>query len=337
MMMGFPNLNFLDGFNDSFNPFIEKMDKGELTLEDILKEDSIIQDIKTNNDSKFNKFFTSDKIKKLIDYSTKFPSQDEHNIGYKYPFNATEILCSDNTSFQNIFMEEKYSYNSNEDEKTVKKIENRKGFIFYLFSIINKNKNKKENKENKEQENDKDDYQEKEDENEKKEDKNEENITKEKNEEKSKVIYENVNYLLNFLKPSNRTSDNYVLVGYFYRILNNLINIHQMKLVQYLLDYPDITSLLINHMHRKSICNIIQKLLMYDDEMLSKLNEKKIDFFSEILIELDNTNDKNKYECICDCICSVINNRQFFDLIMTKYEFIIFYLVVKTIINIIQF
>ena len=115
--MGFPNMNYLDSLSANLNPFIEKMDKGELTLEDILKEDNIIQDIKNNNDSKFINFFTNEKIKKLIDYSIKYPSQDEHNIGYKYPFNATEILCSDNTNFQNILMEEKpYKTNENESE-----------------------------------------------------------------------------------------------------------------------------------------------------------------------------------------------------------------------------
>ena len=340
MFMGFPNMNYLDSLNANLNPFIEKMDKGELTLEDILKEDNIIQDIKNNNDSKFINFFTNEKIKKLIDYSIKYPSQDEHNIGYKYPFNATEILCSDNTNFQNSLMEEKpYKTNENESEdikQVINKIKKKGGFIRELFKAI-KDKNKNEiNKENKEQESDDEtDEDEEEEENENEENKIEDNKNEEnKNEEinvikdkkqENKVIYENVDYLLTFLKESEKTNENYVLVGYFYKILNNLINIHQIKIVQYLLDYPkkkefDIINLLIKHMNRKSICNIIQKLLIFDDELMSKLNEKKVDFFSEILNELDKTDEKNKYECICDCICSVINNRQFFDSIMTKNE-----------------
>ena len=52
-----------------------------------------------------------------------------------------------------------------------------------------------------------------------------------------------------------------------------------MKIVQYLLDYPkkeefDILGLLIKHMNRKSMCNIIQKLLIFDDEFISKIDEK---------------------------------------------------------------
>ena len=106
MLFGFPGMNTLDE-NAALNPFVQKMEKGELTLEDILSEENIIQDIKSNNNSKFINFLTSEKIKKLIDYSTKFPSSDEHNIGYKFPFNSTEILCSDNTDLQNKIMEEK--------------------------------------------------------------------------------------------------------------------------------------------------------------------------------------------------------------------------------------
>ena len=35
-------------------------------------------------------------MKKLIDYSTKIPEKDELSIGHKYPFNACQIICSDN-------------------------------------------------------------------------------------------------------------------------------------------------------------------------------------------------------------------------------------------------
>ena len=48
--MGFPNMIFFNTLTGNLDPFIEKMDKGVLTLEDILNEDNIIQDIKSNND-----------------------------------------------------------------------------------------------------------------------------------------------------------------------------------------------------------------------------------------------------------------------------------------------
>ena len=39
--MGFPGMNFLDDLA-ALKPFIQKKEKGELTLKDILNEDSII-------------------------------------------------------------------------------------------------------------------------------------------------------------------------------------------------------------------------------------------------------------------------------------------------------
>ena len=224
MFIGFPSLGLFDDMNSNLNQFIEKLEKGKLTLEDILKEDIIMQDIKTNNNSKFIDFLTNEKIKKLIDYSTKFPSQDDHNIGYKYPFNATEILCLDNNiNFQNIFLTEKI-YKSNEDlddKEAIKKIQ-KGGFIFELFNAINKNNlitkngNKKEEQED---ENEDDDESEEDEEEEKKSEENEKIGKKdEKREENQKIIYENVDYLLNFLKESDKTKENYVLVGYFYKI-----------------------------------------------------------------------------------------------------------------------
>ena len=61
MYIGFHSLGFFEDSN--LSPFIEKLEKGKLTLEDVLIEDSIIQDIRINNNSKFINFLTSEKIK----------------------------------------------------------------------------------------------------------------------------------------------------------------------------------------------------------------------------------------------------------------------------------
>ena len=330
-------MNFWDDPSEKLNPFIEKMEKGELKLEDILNDDNIIQDIKQNTESKFINFLTKDKIQKLIDYSTKFPSVDEHNIGYKYPFNATEILCADNTTFQNNLMAEK-QYTPNTEDNMAERVKNikKENFMYQLFSVLNKLKNeynaelngKKEEKEKKDGEKkDEEDESDEDEENEEGKDrkKSEENFIKKAKDISKKVIYENVDYLLQFLKESDKTRENYVLVGYFYKILNTLINIHQMKMVEYLLDYPlkdkfDIIDLLVKHMKRKSMCNIIQKLLIFDHEFICRFDDKKIDLLSKVFDELDASNIKDKNECICECICNVMNNRQFFDLFMTKKE-----------------
>ena len=74
------------------------MKRGELTLELVLEEDEIIQDLKTNPNSQFINMLSTEAIRKLIDYSTKIPKSDDKNVGFKYPFNATEILYFDNNA-----------------------------------------------------------------------------------------------------------------------------------------------------------------------------------------------------------------------------------------------
>ena len=315
------------------NPFIEKMEKGELSLEDILTEDCIIQDIKQNTDSKFIDFLKKDKIQKLIDYSTKFPSEDEHNIGYKYPFNATEILCSDNTNFQNNLMEEiPYKPKSKERGKTINIAKGH--FIFEIFQVLGKivndmkkdekNGGKKIEEENEEKKIEEENYDEERNEEGKENDENADDESN-TNVNDKKVIYENIDYLLQFLNESEKTKDNYVLVGYFSKIINSLINIHQTKIVEYFLDYPrkdefDIIKLFIKNMKRKGMCNIIQKLLIFESDSSSKYDEKKKDLILKIFDELESTDIKEKYESIGDSICTVMNNRTFFDLFMTKKQ-----------------
>ena len=325
-------MNF--GFNyPDLTPFLDKIKTNELTLENILEEEEIIDDIRDNNDSEFVNFFTNDKIKKLLDYAIKLPASDSPNIGYKYPFNATEILCSENRTFQNKLMYEtpiiSKDVNSDEPNSLKEKIRIAKniqkdGFISVLFNIINKIK-KEKNIINIE-ENENDDSLDGQDELDDVEDA-EEMMDKDDNKEnkKPKYIYENIDYLLQFLKESDETKENYVLVGYFYKILNNLITVQSTKIVQYLFDYPkkdefDILSLFIKNMNRKSMCNIIYKLLVFEGEINSKFDDKKLYLIEKILDELNESNDKIKSECICDLLCLVMNNTPFFNLFITKLD-----------------
>ena len=322
MMMFYPGMNII-AFQANLNPFIEKMEKGELTIEEILEEDEIIQDIKTNQESKFINYLTNDKIRKLIDYSTKLPSSDEHNIGHKYPFNAMEILCSENVNFQNKLMSETKLNDNIDDAKNIEK----NGFIFQLYNAISKVSKDEKNEENRENESDEEDEDEDEDEMNQNENKD---IVKGDNDNNNdncncKIIYENIDYLLGFLKESNETKENYVLVGYFYKILNNLINFHSNKIVEYLFDYPkkdknDLLDLFVTNMNRKSMCEIIKKLLLFNEDTTPEANltEKKMVLLEKIFKELNDTNEKNKYECMCESLSMILGNSIFFNDFMKK-------------------
>ena len=181
-MLPFLNMRLYNRNNyHALQPWIEKMKNNQLTIENILEEDDIIQDLKFNTNSEFISMLSNEAIRKLIDYATKMPTSDDQKIGYKYPFNATEILCADNSVIQGRIMneivfiesefyenkenvnEEKQKFGENEgetkiNEKNVKEENKDKdnsekkqdiGFVLGLSNALNKFKEeqKKENKE----------------------------------------------------------------------------------------------------------------------------------------------------------------------------------------------
>ena len=200
-------------FNRSFNPklieqYHEKMKNNELTIEDILDNEELIQEIKTNSSSVFIPFLSNEIFKKLIDYSIKMPEIDDNRTGHKFPFNSTEILCCDNGEITNIFLtenqvviddnineketnidvdidklkkeevdkEEEKKEENKEEEKNEEKKEEAK----------NKEKKKEENKEEEKKEeviNEEGKNEEKKEESKNEEEKNEEKKEEEKNEE----------------------------------------------------------------------------------------------------------------------------------------------------------
>ena len=128
-MLPFLNMRLYRGNNPNLSKHIEKLKNGQLTIENVLEEDDIIQDLKLNSNSQFLSILSNETIRKLIDYATRMPSSDDQKIGHKFPFNATEILIADNSSIQERLMNEIPYKESEFNEDS------------------NENKNKKENKE----------------------------------------------------------------------------------------------------------------------------------------------------------------------------------------------
>jgi len=154
------------GNNMNLSKHIEKLKNNQLTIENVLEEDDIIQDLKLNTNSQFLSILSNQNIRILIDYATKMPSSDDQKIGHKYPFNATEILCADNSSIQERLM----------NEMTFKESD------FYDDENEKKENNEEEQKEKKEQEEAKEEKEQKEEKAEKEEEKTEEKNKKEEKE-----------------------------------------------------------------------------------------------------------------------------------------------------------
>ena len=525
-MLPFFNMRYRNSNMAILQPHIEKMKRGELTLELILEEDEIIQDLKTNPNSQFINMLSTEAIRKLIDYSTKMPKSNDKNVGFKYPFNATEILCCDNNKVMERIMQEskmggdcsddsedgkeegekdnkeeeneeffdvkeddnkgqepevvqekeepekkneeksqeepkqeepkneenqkeeppkeepkqeepkkeeenkeaakpeeakieepKKEEEKKEEEKKeeikpeetkkeevkkeeikpeetkkeeetqnaepqskeaqeneeapkeeqkkegeekskeeIKKEEQQKEEIAKeepakqeeqkkeeekkeeikkeegeeeeQTEKSNKTENAEEQKQEvpepqkNEEENEKEEPKQEENENQKAEEENEKEEEQEKDDEEQQqkeivIIYDNIDYLLGFLKESEETKTNYVLVGYFYKILNHLFNSQQSKIIQYLFDYPkknefDVLGLMVKNMRRKSMGEIINKLLLFQDDSGDEFLPKKLELLEKVLEELKETDEEDKYECICSTLESTFYNKGFF-------------------------
>ena len=551
-MLPFFNMRlYRNGNMAILHPFIERMKKGDLTLENILEEDEIIQDIKINPNSQFIEMLSTSAIRKLIDYATKMPKSDDKNVGYKYPFNATEILCCDNNAvMERIMNEVRLGYDEEEEEEEKddgekenkeeenseeekKKEENEEFFevkedenkdqehegeqqkeqvkevqpeikseekseekiekeepkneeISQLetepkkeeqkeelkkeakeeprqegeekdkpkqeepkkegteteekkpesiqkedtktgepqkeeeklkevpkeepkteqpkiedkkpeekkpeedkkeetkpeepkmeeeqkteepvktqeqpkeeikkeevqeqgkpkeetkeeqkspVEIANKSENDEKPKEEKNEapkneEENAEEQKPEDNENQRNEEENEKEEEQEKEDDEQQkevaIIYDNVDYLLGFLNESEETKSNYVLVGYFYKIVNHLLNSQSTKIVQYLFDYPkknefDVLGLIIKNMKRKSMGELVNKLLLFQEEGAEEFLNKKLDLLEKVLEELKETEEEDKYQCICSTLESTFYNKGFFIEFMKEPKFL---------------
>ena len=156
---------------------------------------------------------------------------------------------------------------------------------------------------------------------------NEENEDSEKEDDvKTVTIYDNIDYLFDFLKQSKETVTNHVLVGYFYKILNHLISSQSSKIVQYIFDYPkkskfDVLDSIVINLNRKSMGSIVNKLLLFSDEGI-ELNDKKMLLVQRMLEELEKCTEKDKYECICEVLASTLTNKTFYISLMSNQKLV---------------
>jgi hypothetical protein len=162
-MLPFLNMRIYNRSNYlALQPFIEKMKNGQLTIENILEEDEIIQDLKTSPNSQFLYMINSETIRKLIDYATKMPVSDDKKVGHRFPFNATELLCCDNSKIiehlmnEVPFKEEKEEVKKEDEKKEEeKKDEEKKEEQIEEKKEEQKEEKKEEQKEEKKEELDK--------------------------------------------------------------------------------------------------------------------------------------------------------------------------------------
>ncbi len=99
---------------------IEKMNKNELSIENVLDEEELVVELKSYTFSQLMRFLNKENMINIMNYIIKEPEVDDKKIGYKYPYNACEILCSESVFIIDKFFEEKsnnlsYQINASQD------------------------------------------------------------------------------------------------------------------------------------------------------------------------------------------------------------------------------
>jgi hypothetical protein len=233
---------------------------------------------------------TQENLIKLVDYVINEPLEDSQKVGYKFPFNASEILCSENVFVIDKYFEdanrpieedekereeEKHTQENGEDE-AVKEIANEISKLEIgdkneeISKEISENKNIEINHENNEfspiENNDhlvKDVSQASVD-NKNKEEAPEEINTENKEEtvkEIKPVVYPVIDHLFSSLNKEGPL--NYVLAGYFYKIFNHLTNFRNNQMSHYLFfQRRNFIDDMLKHLNRKSICDCLVKIIV---------------------------------------------------------------------------
>ncbi|OQR98189.1 serine/threonine-protein phosphatase 6 regulatory subunit [Achlya hypogyna] len=82
-------------FNIS-SPLADLLDRDDFTLEQVLEEDELIQEVKTRNVKLLQFLSTEESVRKMVYYITRTPEEGDSDLkAIKYPFMSCEVLCCD--------------------------------------------------------------------------------------------------------------------------------------------------------------------------------------------------------------------------------------------------
>ena len=123
----------------------KKLNDPNTTVEDLLKEEELLQEFRSQNE-KLIDFFDKDKVKHLLDYIIK-EQEDEQDKGYKFPFICSQIFGLELDKIMKYFF---ITNKEMEEEKNKEKEENAKKEGENSENINKDDKNPDQQAENKE-------------------------------------------------------------------------------------------------------------------------------------------------------------------------------------------
>ena len=144
----------IENMNKPSESITKKLKDPNTTLEDLLKEEELLQEFKSQNKDLIN-YFNKEKIKEMLNYIIK-EQEDEQEKGYKFPFLCSQIFGLEIDELMKYFfitykqMEELEK--NNKEEKKEDNKENKEDNKENDKDNINENKKEEENKEKNESE-----------------------------------------------------------------------------------------------------------------------------------------------------------------------------------------
>ena len=181
----------------------------------------------------------------------------------------------------------------NEEEKKENEEEKKENVEEKKVNGEEKNENAEEKKETEE---------EKKEENEK--EKKEENEEEKKEDDEIGIVHNIFDYLFKFLDIAP-SEDNYVLMGYFAKLVNNLLKDKPEILLGYIFNKkPEIIQKMIIHINRKAIGNTIENFILnLNDDIFLLSNDYIIKICKSLIEGLNNVEtDERGVEVICDLL-----------------------------------
>ena len=267
----------LPNYNSVNDKIKQLLKKENLSLEELLDEDELLQALKSGERDLVN-FFDFNRMCLLIDYITKFPIKEDSKLGYKFPFVSCEVLCCNIDSMINMFFQNHetskikeskieqhiFKHIVSDDEDDQEQLKNELNEVKDTEAIVNEGEELEVNEVNQS--------------NNEKLLESTEQINSTNND---KIKYELLDYLFNFLAPSDQEL-NEVLTGYFYKFFSNFYKNHSIKILKYIISNQNIFDNLLFHSKDYSIAETISIIL--DSSQIFDLDLEYINL-TDILIE----------------------------------------------------
>ena len=306
----------IENMNKPSESITKKLNEPNTALEDLLKEEELLQEFKSQNKDLI-KYFNKEKIKEMLNYIIK-EQEDEQEKGYKFPFLCSQIFGLEIDELMKYFfitnkqMEELEKNNTEEkkednkednkdninenktqestneenkektEEKKEEKTEEKKEELkLEDIKIEEKPKEKKEEKPEEKQEEKTEEKKEEEKPNEENNEENEENEEEKSEPESKENKIEVLDYLFeNFFPEDDSIKLNYVLSGYFSSLINNLLSMRPLDFLKYIyLERNEYLNKMVDHFYRKSISDTLSKIIHFENYFQNNepLDEKTLE------------------------------------------------------------